>query len=166
MIFSVRTWFFIGCISCFSMLLFGAYFQFVEELEPCPLCISQRIAILLTGIVFLIAAIHNPQSTGIKVYSILGALTALCGAAISIRHVWLQNLPADEVPECGPGLEYVLENFPLSETIKVMLNGTGECADVLWVFLGLSIPGWTLVAFIFLAGLSIAQIWNSNHTWE
>ena len=148
------------------MLLVGAYFQFVEELEPCPLCISQRIAILLTGIVFLIAAIHNPQSTGIKVYSILGALTALCGAAISIRHVWLQNLPADEVPECGPGLEYVLENFPLSETIKVMLNGTGECADVLWVFLGLSIPGWTLVAFIFLAGLSIAQIWNSNHNWE
>ena len=77
MIFSVRTWFLIGFIYCFTMLLVGAYFQFIEELEPCPLCISQRIAILLTGIVFLIAAIQNPRSTGIKIYSILGALTAL-----------------------------------------------------------------------------------------
>lgn len=158
--FNPRIWFLLGFISCFLMLAVGAYFQFVEELEPCPLCISQRIAILITGIVFLIAALHNPQNGGIKIYSILGIITALFGAGISIRHVWIQNLPPDEVPECGPGLEYVFENFPLIDSIKLMLNGTGECADILWTFLGVSIPGWTLVAFLGLAILSLLQQWN------
>lgn len=158
--FNPRIWFLLGFASCFFMLAIGAYFQFVEELEPCPLCISQRIAILVTGIIFLIAAIHNPKHAGLKTYSILAAITALCGAGISIRHVWIQNLPADEVPECGPGLEYVFENFPLLDTIKLMFNGTGECAEVLWTFLGISIPGWTLVAFIGLATLSLLQLCN------
>lgn len=158
--FNPRIWFLLGFASCFLMLVVGAYFQFVEEMEPCPLCISQRIAILLTGLVFLVAAIHNPKSSGLKVYSIIGTIVALCGAAISIRHVWIQNLPEDEVPECGPGLEYVFENFPLIDTIKVMLNGTGDCAEVLWTFLGISIPGWTLVAFLGLAILSLLQQWN------
>ena len=159
--FNPRIWFFLGFISCFLMLAVGAYFQFVEEMEPCPLCISQRIAILLTGIVFLIAAIHNPAKGGIKSYSIIGTITALIGACISIRHIWIQNLPADEVPECGPGLGYVFENFPLLDTIKLMFNGSGECADILWTFLGISIPGWTLVAFLGLASLSLLQQWNT-----
>ncbi len=156
-----RTWFFTGFLSCFSMLAIGAYFQLVKDLEPCPLCISQRIAILLTGIVFLAATLHNPAATGRKTYSLLGAVTALIGAGISTRHVWLQNLPPEDVPECGPGLSYIFENFPLTETFKLMLNGTGECADVLWTFLGLSIPGWTLVAFVMLATLSLLQYWNT-----
>jgi len=163
--FNPRIWFLLGFVSCFLMLAVGAYFQFVEEMEPCPLCISQRIAILLTGIVFLIAAIHNPKKCGLKAYSIIGAIVALCGAAISIRHVWIQNLPEDEVPECGPGLEYVFENFPLIKTIELMLSGTGDCADILWTFLGISIPGWTLLAFLGLATLSLLQQWNvSNYT--
>jgi len=156
-----RLWFLLGFASCFLMLAVGAYFQFVEEMEPCPLCISQRIAILLTGLVFLVAAIQNPKKRGLKAYSIAGAIVALCGAAISIRHVWIQNLPADEVPECGPGLEYVFENFPLINTIKLMLSGTGDCADILWTFLGISIPGWTLLAFLGLASLSLLQQWNT-----
>ena len=160
--FNARTWFFLGFLACFGMLAVGAYFQFVEEMEPCPLCISQRIAILLTGIVFLIAAIHNPLQKGIKIYAILGAMCALAGSAISARHVWLQNLPPEEVPECSPGLEYIFENFPLAETVKLMLNGTGECADVLWSLFGLSIPGWTFLAFIGLAGLSLFQIINKK----
>lgn len=159
-LFSPRIWFALGFISCLSMLMIGAYFQFVEELEPCPLCISQRIAILTTGLIFLIAAVHNPSATGLTIYSLMGTISALAGAAISMRHVWLQNLPPEDVPECGPGLEYVFENFPLSETIKLMLNGTGECADVLWTFLGLSIPGWTLIAFMLLAALGLLQLWN------
>ncbi len=162
--FNPRTWFLLGFVSCFLMLSVGAYFQIVEEMEPCPLCISQRIAILVTGLVFLIAAIHNPIKRGLKTYSIIGTITALFGAAISIRHVWIQNLPANEVPECGPGLEYVFENFPLLDTIKLMLNGTGDCAEVLWTFLGISIPGWTLVSFIGLATLSLLQQWNPNNT--
>ncbi|NOQ65227.1 MAG: disulfide bond formation protein B [Methyloprofundus sp.] len=160
--FNARTWFFLGFWACFGMLAVGAYFQIVEEMEPCPLCISQRIAILLTGIVFLIAAIHNPLQKGIRIYAILGAICALAGSAISARHVWLQNLPPEEVPECSPGLEYIFENFPLAETVKLMLNGTGECADVLWSLFGLSIPGWTFIAFIGLAGLSLFQIINKK----
>ncbi len=159
---SPRTWFVVGFISCFAMLGIGAYFQLVEELEPCPLCISQRIAILLTGVLFLIAGVHNPQGSGLKVYAALGAIFATLGAAVSIRHVWLQNLPEEHVPECGPGFDYMLENFPITETLRMMLDGTGECAEVLWTFLGISIPGWTLMAFVLLASLSITQIWNTN----
>lgn len=157
-----RVWFFIGFLSCFFLLSTGAFFQLVMDLQPCPLCISQRIAILLTGIVFLAAAVHNPGAIGRKVYAVLGGAVALLGASISTRHVWLQNLPPEEVPECGPGLAYIFENFPLTETLKLMLNGTGECAEVLWTFLGLSIPAWTLIAFLLLAALSFLQFWNSK----
>ena len=91
--FNPRIWFFLGFLACMGLLAMGAYFQFVDGLEPCPLCISQRIAILMTGLCFLAAVIHNPKSTGIKVYAIAGAFIALCGGGISTRHVWLQHLP-------------------------------------------------------------------------
>ncbi len=158
--FNARIWFFLGFLGCVFLLAMGAYFQFVQGLDPCPLCISQRIAILLTGLVFLSAAIHNPGQTGVTVYAIIGTVTALCGAAISTRHVWIQHLPPDKVPECGPGLEYVLQNFPLFETVKLMLSGTGDCAKVDWTMLGFSMPAWTLLAFLMLATLSLLQIWN------
>ncbi|MCF7969780.1 MAG: disulfide bond formation protein B [Methylococcaceae bacterium] len=157
-----KIWFFLGFTACFSMLAIGAYFQFVEELEPCPLCISQRIAILITGITFLIAALHNPAQKGVQLYAILGALFALVGSAVSARHVWLQNLPPNEVPECSPGLAYIFENFPLTDTLKAMVTGTGECADILWTFLGLSIPAWTFIAFIVLASISLYQLINKT----
>ncbi|MDD2760271.1 MAG: disulfide bond formation protein B [Methylomonas sp.] len=155
-IFSPRLWFFLGFLGCCSMLAFGAYLQFVLELEPCPLCISQRLAIMATGIVFLLAAIHNQAH---KAYAIAGAVSALIGASVSARHVWLQHLPPEEVPECSPGLEYVFQNFPLADTIKLMLSGTGECAEVEGAFLGLALPAWTLIAFLLLAAFSLATIW-------
>lgn len=158
--FSPRTCFFIGFLGCCCLLLTGAYLQFVEKLEPCPLCISQRIAIFLTGFCFLVAAIHNPKQVGIRNYALLGTVIALCGAGVSIRHIWLQHLPPDKVPECGPGLEFIFNNFPLSQTLKLMLSGTGECAKVDWTLLGFSIPEWTLLAFLLLAVWSFSQIWN------
>ena len=157
--FSPRICFFLGFIGCAGLLAVGAYLQFVEELEPCPLCISQRLAILATGLVFLLAAVHN---RAVKIYALLGAVSALAGASISARHVWLQHLPPDQVPECGPGLEYVFQNFPLAETIKLMLTGTGDCAKVDWTLLGMSIPAWTLIAFIGLSLYSLLQIVNAN----
>lgn len=158
--FSPRVCFFLGFLACGSLLAFGAYLQFSEKLEPCPLCISQRIAIFLTGLSFLAAALYNPKQTGITVWAIISALLALCGAGVSMRHIWLQHLPPDKVPECSPGLEFVFQNFPLSNTIKLMLNGTGECAKVDWTFLGFSIPELTLVAFLALMSFSLLQIWN------
>lgn len=158
--FNSRIWFFLGFLGCVSLLAMGAYFQFVQKLNPCPLCISQRLLILATGIVFLSAALHNPQQKGTTRYAIAGTITALIGASISTRHVWLQHLPPEEVPECGPGLEYMLQNFPLFDTLKLMLSGTGDCAKVDWTLLGFSMPAWTLVAFLMLATLSALQIWN------
>ncbi|MBS3954046.1 MAG: disulfide bond formation protein B [Methylomicrobium sp.] len=157
-----RIWFLLGFAGCVFLMSMGAYFQFVGGLEPCPLCISQRIGIMLTGLVFLIAGLHNPAEKGRKIYSILGTLVALSGGAVSVRHIWIQHLPPDEVPECGPGIEYMMENFPLAEVIKQMLSGTGDCAKVDWTLLGFSMPAWTLVAFLMLAGLSLLQFWNSN----
>lgn len=154
--FSPRLWFLLGFIGCCALLGAGAYMQFVEELEPCPLCISQRLAILATGIIFLFAALHNKAY---KAYAIGAAVSALIGAGISARHVWLQHLPPDQVPECGPGLDYVFQHFPLTETIKLMLSGTGECSQIEGVFLGLSIPGWTFIAFLILATFSVLTIW-------
>ena len=162
MILSARWWFLIGFGACFSMMAVAAWFQFVENLEPCPLCISQRIMVVAVGLLFLIAAIHNPAQLGRRIYAVSGTVFSLIGAGISIRHVWIQNMPADQLPECGPGLAYVFEYFPLIETVKLMLSGTGDCAEVLWTFLGLSIPAWTLVAFIGLALYSLAQFWNSS----
>ena len=151
---TARLAFLLTFLFCFLALSVAAYFQFVEELEPCPLCISQRIAMLAVGLTSLLAAIHHPAATGVKIYAVIAAVFALCGLYISGRHVWIQNLPADQVPSCGPGLSYMFKNFPLNKTIEAMLNGTGECADVLWTFLGLSIPAWTLLAFAALF------IWN------
>lgn len=152
---SARQLFLLGFVACFSLLAIAAYFQFVEKLEPCPLCISQRLMILSVGVLFLAAAIHNPKRIALTIYTAASIICATIGAGISLRHLWIQNLSADKIPECGPGLGYVFANFPLLDTIKLMLSGTGDCADVVWVFLGLSIPGWTLVSFLGLGILSI-----------
>jgi disulfide bond formation protein DsbB len=155
---TARVWFLLGFISCLVMLIIGAFFQLIMDLKPCPLCISQRIAILVLGVVFLIATLHNPLTKGINIYALLATLVALIGGLISARHIWIQNMPANEIPECGPGLSYMFDHFPLIESLKFMLSGTGDCAKTLWTFLGLSIPSWTLVAFILLAGMSLLQL--------
>lgn len=157
---SPRALFFMGFLFCTSMLAIAGYFQFVDHLEPCPLCILQRVFTLCVGIIMLLAVLHNPSQIGQRVYGFLAGLTALIGASISARHVWLQNLPEDQVPSCGPGLNFMLDNFPLGEAISMVMRGSGECAEVLWTFLGLSIPAWTLLAFISLAVVSIAQVFR------
>jgi disulfide bond formation protein DsbB len=147
-----------GFIFCSAMLAIAGYFQFVDHLEPCPLCILQRVITLAIAVILLLAVIHNPKEIGIKVYGAISGLISLIGVGIAGRHVWLQNLPEDQVPSCGPGLNFMLENFPLNDAINMVLRGSGECAEVLWTFLGLSIPAWTLVAFIALAILSFSQV--------
>lgn len=147
-----RVCFALGLLGCTAILGIGAYLQFIEELEPCPLCISQRLFFLGTAVVFLLGTMHG---RGARIYSVLAAITALGGASVSVRHIWLQHLPPEEVPECSPGLEYVFQHFPLADTIKLMLTGTGECAKVDWTLLGLAIPAWALIAFLALSALSV-----------
>jgi disulfide bond formation protein DsbB len=112
---------------------------------------------------FLLAAIHNAGRIGSRIYGVLIALSALAGAAIATRHVWLQHLPPDKVPECGPGLDYMLEVFPLSETLRKVFTGSGECAEVNWQFLGLSMPAWALLCFIGLAVGGLVRNWIRDH---
>ncbi|MTI62647.1 MAG: disulfide bond formation protein B [Methylophaga sp.] len=154
--------FLVGFLACLSMLLIAGYFQFIEHLDPCPLCILQRVMVLVVGLIFLLGAIHNPVNTGRRIYGFLVVLFAGVGAAIAGRHVWLQQLPADQVPTCGPGLNFIVENFPLNQAIDMVLRGSGECADVMWTFLGLSIPGWTLVAFVVMILMGLSQLFGKH----
>lgn len=158
--FSSRGLFLWGFLFCASMLGIAGYFQMIEHLEPCPLCILQRVGTLLVGVTLLLAVLHNPRTFGLKVYGVVAALFAFVGAGISARHVWIQNLPEDQVPSCGPGLNFMLENFPLTDALDMVLRGSGECADVLWTFLGLSIPAWTGIAFIALATLALSPLFR------
>lgn len=132
---------------CLTLLGFGLYLEHAKGLEPCPLCIFQRIAYIVVMSVALVAAIHDPRNIMRIVYNVLLVITAAVGAGIAGRQTWLQHLPADQVPACGPGLDYMLEVFPFQEAISMVLKGSGECAEVQWTFLGFSIPEWSLVCF-------------------
>ena len=153
-----RTLYALGFVMCVVMMSTAVfYFQGFLGLEPCPLCILQRVVVISLGLVLLVAAIHGPGGWGNRVYGALVTLVAGTGAAIAGRHVWLQSLPPDQVPECGPTLDYLLESFPLSKALQLVLPGSGECARVEWQLFGLSIPGWTLIAFsgFILFGLAV-----------
>lgn len=140
----------------FSLALFGGalYMQYVMQLEPCPLCILQRMAVMLAAVLFLLAFLFNPQRTGSKLFSSLIALVAIAGGAVSARHIWLQNLPPEAVPSCGPGFDFIIGNFPLTDAFSMIFSGSGECAEVSWQFLGLTIPAWTLLAFVVMLWLA------------
>ena len=137
-----------GFLACGSLLAYAYYAQFGLGLEPCPLCIFQRLAVIALGLVFLAAALHGATGAGRRIYGGLVFLAAGSGVGIAGRHVWLQNLPPDQVPSCGPGLDYMLDVFPLADALKMVFTGSGECAEVDWTLLGLSMPVWTLLAFI------------------
>src|SRR6476661_3666609 len=139
--------FFLAALACALLLGFGFYLQYARGLEPCPLCLVQRGFFMAVMAVCLVAAVHRPGRLGAAVYGVLAALFALGGAAVAGRQVWLQHLPPDRVPQCGPDLYFMLQNFPLSSTLEKLIRGTGECAAVDWKFLGLSIAGWSCVWF-------------------
>ncbi len=130
-----------------SMLFARVYLEEILGLEACPLCMSQRAFVILWGVVAMIAVVHNPTGWGRKVYAWLCGASAFAGAAIAARHVWLQHLPEDQVPACGPTLDYMLENLPFEDTLSIVLMGDGNCAETVWTFLGLSIPEQTLLLF-------------------
>jgi disulfide bond formation protein DsbB len=144
-------------VTCAVLLGFGLYLQHVEHLDPCPLCILQRLAFIASGLTGLMAAIHNPRRTGQSLYAAALIIFAGIGAGIAGWHVWLQHAPRGKAVECGPGLDYMLDAFPLSKALPMIFKGSGDCGNIVWSFLGLSIPGWSLVWFIILllAGLGL-----------
>lgn len=149
-IFSARR--FHGVIGFAAFILLGVafYMEYQMGLEPCPLCMLQRIVLLIIGVVSLFSAIMSSQRLR-KWLSIVVVILSLLGAALAIRHLYLQNLPIDDLPACLPGLSYMIDAFPWQDVAKAMIMGTGDCGEVVWTFLGLSIPGWTLIAFLGMA---------------
>jgi len=145
----------IGAAACAGMMGFALFAQHGLGLEPCPLCVLQRVATISLGTLFLLAALINPSQIGARLMGVLMLIVAGVGAGVSARQVWLQHLPADQIPACGPGLDYILDVFPLSEALTMVFEGSGECAEVVWRFLGLSMPGWVFVclAVLGLGGL-------------
>ena len=143
-------------VICAVLLGYGYFLQYAQGLEPCPLCMVQRFFFYLVAGVCLIAAMHGPARTGSILYGALAALFAVGGAATAGRQVWLQHLPADKVPQCGPDLMYMLNNLPLSRTLEKLFYGSGECAKVDWTFLGLSIAEWSLLWF---SALVLYALW-------
>jgi protein dithiol:quinone oxidoreductase len=141
-----------GFLACAGMLAFGYYLQYAVGLEPCPLCILQRIMLLGTGLAFLAASIHHPAGrAGARIYAGVITLCAATGAAIAARHTWIQHLPEDQRPTCGPSLDFMLSTFGPVQSLGRILRGSGECGKVDWTFLSFSIPEWTLAAFIVFA---------------
>lgn len=150
---SFRYHFLASAVICFGLIGYALYVQFGMLMMPCPLCILQRIAFATMGAIFLVAAIHAPRAAWLRrSYALLASLAASAGAGVAGRHVWLQSLPADEVPLCNSiGLDYLLETSGALGALRTVLQGSGECAKVDWTLLGLSMPVWTFASFITLA---------------
>ena len=141
-------------LSTIGLMGYALYTQYYEYLEPCPLCMTQRLFYILIGVFALLALLH---ARGRAIYSVLGLFSAMAGAGFAGRQVWLQHLPPEQVPACGPSLEYMLETFPLSQTLKALLSGDGNCAEVVWTFLGLSMGEWSLICFL---GFIAVWLWQ------
>ena len=148
---------------CIGLLIFGLYLEHVQGLEACPLCIFQRIAYTAIIFIALIGAIHNPRNLLQNIYKLLMVISSITGAAIAGRQIWLQHLPPELVPECGPGLDYMFNVFPFGEALKMIFTGSGECAEVKWRFIGLSIAEWSLIMFIGIFIATILSIYTSRY---
>ena len=160
---SRRAGYFLGFAVCAALMSYAFYLQYALNIEPCPLCMFQRVALVAMGAVFLIATLHGPGRAGAWMYGVLQLVIGAAGIAIAARHLWIQSLPADQVPACGMGIGYMLETLPFIDVIERTLKGSGECAHVDLV-LGLPIPAWNLGLFalvivwaMLLAGRSAAR---------
>jgi protein dithiol:quinone oxidoreductase len=145
----------LGFLACAALMAYALYSEHILGLEPCPLCIFQRVAVIAVGVLFLIAAVHNPGKQGAIFYGILIVVAALTGIGIAARHLWIQAQPPGTVAACGAGLDYMMEILPLQEVIATVLTGSGECGTVNWQFLGLAMPGWVLIALVALGAWAV-----------
>ncbi|MDD3885058.1 MAG: disulfide bond formation protein B [Gallionella sp.] len=153
--FSSRLAYLAGAFFAVGLMAFGLYLQYVEHQDPCPLCMVQRVIFIGILIVFALAAVQHPHRLGQHIYALLISALSLFGVAVAARHIWIQNLPKDQVPACGPGLDYMLETMPMSSVLKELMHGSGECAEKGWTFLTLGIPEWSLFCYLALGSWAI-----------
>lgn len=138
-----------------SLIIFALYLQYFQGLQPCPLCMLQRVVFIAVGIIALLATLHNPSKVGIRIYSIINTIFCCIGLGLAGRHIWLESLPPDQAPACGPSLEIMLEYLPLTDVITKAIIGTGDCAKIDWTMFGLSIADWSFAGFSFLLLVSL-----------
>ena len=148
---------------CHELLVAAYYFEYYLGLDPCPLCMVSRVIVFMLGLFYLLLAIHNPAKLTLKIYHSVLSLLSLLGVLISGRHIYLQSLPADEVPSCGPGLDYMLDTLPMSDVLKEIMHGSGECAEVSWQFLSLSMPSWMLIFYCIVFVISLMPVIKRDH---
>lgn len=153
-----------GALFASGLMGFGLFLQYVEHQDPCPLCMVQRVIFIAILAVFALAALHGPQRAGERVYAALVGLLSLLGVGVASRHIWIQHLPADQVPACGPGLDYMLNTFPMAEVLKELMHGSGECAVKGWTFLTLGIPEWSLLCYLALGLWSVLIALRAKQT--
>jgi protein dithiol:quinone oxidoreductase len=153
-----RMAYFLAFFVCAILIAYALYLQHVEGLDPCPLCIFQRICVIAMGVVFLVAGFHNPGRVAGTAYALLLLIAGGIGIGFAGRQVWLQSLPADQVPACGMGLDYMLDTLPFTDVLKKVFEGSGECAEKSWEFLHLSLAAWMLVFFTTMIVTSFALI--------
>jgi len=155
---SGRKGYFLGFAMSFGLVGLALFLQTKFNLDPCPLCISQRIAFMALGVVFLLAALHQPNNTGRKVYAVLQVIAALIGAGIASRHIWIQANPDKVMSECGAGFDYLIHTFPASRAMQLIFKGTGECSEIGWTLFGFTISQMSLAAFVMLGFYAIVLV--------
>ena len=161
-----QRWYWLGLIGSASLLAVAYfYFQLQLGLDPCPLCMFQRACLVGVGIVSLLGLLIKPKKVGSKFLAFLISLFSLLGLAIAGRQVWLQYLPADKVPECGPGLEFMMEAFPVMEMLQSVFQGSGECAEVKWTFLSFSMAEWMVAIFIIMSIISVRLLFAKERNY-
>lgn len=145
-----------------GLMGFALFLQYVKHQDPCPLCMLQRFIFIAILISFVIAALHGPKKKGERIYAAWISFLSLSGVAVAARHIWLQHLPKDQVPACGPGLDYMLDNFPMAAVLKELMHGSGECAEKGWTFLTIGIPEWSLLCYVFLGVWAVLIAFRSK----
>lgn len=152
----------LGSLICAALMGYALYAQFHLHLEPCLLCIFQRVAVIALGVVFLIAALHDPRGRFSRVYGILLMLLALGGSAVALRHIYVQHLPEYMAPPCGPGFGYLFAHLPFGKFLVQAFTGSADCSIVTWRFLGLTMPEWLLGWFVVLGVGGLAINWKKS----
>ena len=145
----------LGFLACVALLAYAYYCQYVLHLEPCPLCIFQRIGIFAIGVLLAVDAAQDPVTWGRRVYAALLAVAAAATIGIAIRHLYIQSLPPGTIAACGASLDFMMKVFPLTDVLVKVLTGSGECAKITWRFLGLAMPAWVLIAALVLGGYAL-----------
>ena len=150
-----------AALLCFALVAYALYSQQFQGLTPCPLCIFQRVGITALGASFLLAALPGERQLLLRRgAATLVVLVALATTGIAIRHLYIQGLPADQVPVCGASLEYMMQVLKPTDMLRKVLTGSGECHKVDWTFLGLAMPAWVLIWALALGALGLGANWS------